>query len=257
MKPKICLLATLALTLLWITSALAQTADLKGTSWQLVKFQGGDEKTLTPDDKSKYTITFGKDGRVTARVDCNRGMGTWKSSGANQIEFGPLALTRAMCPEGSLHDQIAKHWAFVRSYTMKDGHLFLSLMADGGIYEFEPMSTSPTLAGTKWELKEVNGVSVQSPRAYLQFDEKTQRFSGSGGCNRIAGTYRVDGSTIVFSQAVSTKMACVDPEIQKIETDFLKALSETTHFQIEGNMLRLLNREQPILAFSGSTEARQ
>jgi len=24
---------------------------------------------------------------------------------------------------------------------MKDGHLFVSLMADGGIYEFEPMSS--------------------------------------------------------------------------------------------------------------------
>jgi para-nitrobenzyl esterase len=30
-----------------------------------------------------------------------------------------------------------KQWPFVRSYTIKDGYLFLSLMADGGIYEFE------------------------------------------------------------------------------------------------------------------------
>jgi para-nitrobenzyl esterase len=79
---------------------------------------------------------------VSARVDCNRGVGTWKSSGANQLEFGPLALTRAMCPPGSLHDRIAKHWLSVRSYIIKDGHLFLSLMADGGIYEFEPTSAS-------------------------------------------------------------------------------------------------------------------
>src|SRR5258707_12643681 len=28
-------------------------ASLGGTAWQLVKFQGGDDKTLTPDDKSK------------------------------------------------------------------------------------------------------------------------------------------------------------------------------------------------------------
>src|ERR1041385_9497216 len=45
---------------------------LNGTSWQLVKFQGPDERTFAPDDKSKYTITFGINGRVTARVDCNR-----------------------------------------------------------------------------------------------------------------------------------------------------------------------------------------
>jgi hypothetical protein len=28
----------------------------------------------------------------------------------------------------------------VRSYTIKDAHLFLALMADGGIYEFEPLA---------------------------------------------------------------------------------------------------------------------
>jgi para-nitrobenzyl esterase len=33
---------------------------------------------------------------------------------------------------------MVKDWALVRSYVFKDGHLFLSLMADGGIYEFEP-----------------------------------------------------------------------------------------------------------------------
>ncbi len=117
-------------------------ADLGGTSWQLVKFQGSDDKTQTPDDKAKYTITFGTDGRVSARIDCNRGNGPWKSDGPNQLRFGPMALTRAMCPPGSLHDQIVKHWDYIRSYMIKEGHLFLSLMADGGIYEFEPIGGS-------------------------------------------------------------------------------------------------------------------
>jgi heat shock protein HslJ len=124
------------------TRAPTGAADLKGTSWQLVKFQGGDDKTIKPDDGSKYTITFGNDGRVSARIDCNRGSGTWKSSGPNQLQFGPLGLTRAMCPPGSLHDRIARDWSAVRSYVIRDGHLFLSLMADGGIYEFEPIGGS-------------------------------------------------------------------------------------------------------------------
>jgi len=41
-----------------------------------------------------------------------------------------------MCPPGSLHDQLVRHWPFIRSYTMTDGRLFLALMADGGSYEF-------------------------------------------------------------------------------------------------------------------------
>ena len=125
-------------------------ADLGGTSWQLVKFQGSDDKTLTPDDKAKYTIAFGTDGSVSARIDCNRGRGTWKSAGPSQLQLSLLALTRAMCPPESLHDRIVKDSNFVRSYVIKDGHLFLALMADGGIYELEPM------AGAK-------SASIQSP----------------------------------------------------------------------------------------------
>jgi heat shock protein HslJ/membrane-bound inhibitor of C-type lysozyme len=121
-------------------------AELGGTSWQLVKFQGSDDTTLVPDDGAKYTIVFGLDGGVSARIDCNRGRGTWKSPGPNQLQFGPLALTRAMCPPESLHNRIAKDWGRVRSYTFKDGHLFLALMADGGIYEFEPISGSRSAA---------------------------------------------------------------------------------------------------------------
>jgi heat shock protein HslJ len=125
------------------TQAPAQTkSGLEGTAWQLVKFQGSDDTTLTPDDGSKYTIEFGKDGQLTARVDCNRGRGTWKSSGSSQLQLGPLALTRAFCPPGSLHDQIVKQWPNIRSYVIKNGRLFLALMADGGIYEYQPRSST-------------------------------------------------------------------------------------------------------------------
>jgi para-nitrobenzyl esterase len=44
---------------------------------------------------------------------------------------------------GPLHDQIVKQWDSIRSYVIKDGHLFLSLMADGGIYGFEPVVKKP------------------------------------------------------------------------------------------------------------------
>ena len=113
-------------------------ASLGGTAWQLVRFQGGDDKVVVPDDKAKYTIAFAADGSVSVRFDCNRGRGSWKSASPGQIQFGPMALTRAMCPPGSMHDQLVKHWFYVRSYVFRNGRLYLSLMADAGIYEFEP-----------------------------------------------------------------------------------------------------------------------
>lgn len=115
--------------------------ELAGTSWKLVKLQAGDETTMAPDDGSKYTITFGSDGRVTARVDCNRGSSTWKSPRANELQFGSWSRTSAKCAPGSLHDKIVTEGANVRSYSIKGGHLFLSGMAGGGYYELEPLTT--------------------------------------------------------------------------------------------------------------------
>jgi len=125
-----------------LTSANGQNAQnpLTGTSWQLVRFQGPDERVVTPDNKSKYTITFGTNGRVTARVDCNRASSTWKATGNNQLQFGSWSRTSAKCGPGSLHDQIVTEGGAVRKFEIKDGHLFLSGMAAGGYYELEPLS---------------------------------------------------------------------------------------------------------------------
>ena len=118
--------------------ARTTSPSLAGTAWQLVKIQGSDGTTLTPDDKAKYTIAFKADGSLAARLDCNRGRGAWKSPGPGQLHMGPMVLTRAMCPPGSLQDRIVKDWGSFRSYAVKDGRLYLS-MADGGVYELEPI----------------------------------------------------------------------------------------------------------------------
>jgi putative lipoprotein len=112
--------------------------NLGGTSWQLVRYQGGDGSLALPDDRSKYTLAFSEAGRVNVRLDCNRGRGTWKSPERRKLELGPLALTRAACPPGSMDEGIVKHWPKVRSYLVDGGHLFLRVEGKGGVYEFEP-----------------------------------------------------------------------------------------------------------------------
>jgi len=121
---------------------------LPSTTWQLVRFEGGDGTVLTPDEGSKYTLHFEPGGRLTVRVDCNRGSGTWTSAGPSEIRFGPVGLTRMMCPPGSLHDRVARDFEYVRTYVIEDGHLFLSLMADAGIYEYEPSFPDGVSSGT-------------------------------------------------------------------------------------------------------------
>jgi para-nitrobenzyl esterase len=127
----------LAALLITGCARMTQPESLAGTSWQLARFQGGDGAVRVPDEKSKYTLAFGADGKFNVRFDCNRGFGGWKSAGPSQLEFGAMGLTRAACPPESLHDQLVKHWPYVRSYVIKGGQLYLSLMADGGTYQFE------------------------------------------------------------------------------------------------------------------------
>jgi para-nitrobenzyl esterase len=116
---------------------------LAGTHWRLVEIQSMDDKqgVTRPDDKSKYTLAFDS-GLVSMRLDCNRGVGKYDEKAAvgdgGSVTIGPLAITRAFCPPPSLGDRIARDMPHVRSYRIVNGRLALSLMADGGIYIWEP-----------------------------------------------------------------------------------------------------------------------
>jgi heat shock protein HslJ len=116
---------------------------LDGTNWTLVEIQSPDDKTGTvrPDDPQKYTMSLGSDGKVSMKLNCNRGMGTWQagSAGGNSgsFEFGPISTTKALCPPPSLDQQIARDAQYVRSYVLENNRLYLNLMADGGNYVWE------------------------------------------------------------------------------------------------------------------------
>ena len=120
---------------------------LTGVTWQLIEFQSMDDATgvIRPDDPSKYTMTLSDDGSVAMVLNCNNAAGSWSAEPApgsttnGSFEFGPLAMTRALCPPPSLDERIAADSAYVRSYFLRDGVLALSLMADAGIYLWEPI----------------------------------------------------------------------------------------------------------------------
>lgn len=130
-------LVILAVNILTLVAQIsAQPQGLANTSWQLLQIQNADGTSVRSDDPSKYTIAFEAGGSVVARLDCNRGRGTWKSTSPGQIELGPMAMTMAMCPPGSLDTRMAKDLAAVHSYVIENGHLHLNL-STGGYYEFE------------------------------------------------------------------------------------------------------------------------
>lgn len=66
-------------------------ASLAGTSWQLVKFQSSDDKTITPDDRTKYIIAFGNYGRAYVSNESLFG----KKWGLTEIRGVALPTTKA------------------------------------------------------------------------------------------------------------------------------------------------------------------
>ena len=116
----------------------AAAPALAGTEWRLLRIMGMDDSTHVPDDPANYTLSFGADGTVSIRADCNRGSGSWESEGSSRLQFGAIAATQALCAPESIGEIFMAQFQWVRSYTMKDGHLFLATMADGSIIEFAP-----------------------------------------------------------------------------------------------------------------------
>src|SRR6478609_1064675 len=230
---------------------------LPGTVWQLVRFTGGDGASLVPDDGQKYTLQFDSDGHIAVRLDCNRGSSTWREPQAGTLELGPMALTRAACPPASMHDQMVRQWPYIRSYVIRDGHLFLALMADGGIYEFMPLSApadapaTATLTNTYWKLMTLDGAAITpAPGAreiHLILQLAQQRVSGFGGCNRLMGGYLLDGGQLSFSQLAGTMMAC-DRDSMDTEQRFHAMLQKVARWRVDGEKLDLLDDSGATLA---------
>lgn len=122
------------------------SGELAGTSWRLVELQSSDDAigTVRPAGSSAYEMQLAADGSAAFRLDCNRATSRWESTGPGQVTFTPLAMTRAMCPPGSLDSRVARELGYVRSYMLVGDRLTLNMMADGGNLVWVRPTVQPT-----------------------------------------------------------------------------------------------------------------
>ena len=140
-----------ALILLTVSVSLSTAAShsrnpLANTHWRLLEFQSMDDiiGTKRPTDPSLYTMTLDEDGTVKMRLNCNSAHGKWscepdQDGVSGRFTFGPLAVTRAICPPPSMDAGIAADTQYIRGFFLDKDRLYLSLMADAGIYVWERM----------------------------------------------------------------------------------------------------------------------
>jgi heat shock protein HslJ len=115
----------------------------------------------------------------------------------------------------------------------------LTPASGGEALQFE-RAPPPRLEGVQWEVTGYNNgrQAVVSPkigtRLTLAFQDG--RVSGSSGCNRFHGEFKVDGNALKVGPLATTRMACED-ELMTQERQFLRALESATTWGIVRGML--------------------
>ena len=122
-------------------STVPPALQLAGTDWVLIEYgTGAGDSGMNEVPPYDYTLTLASGGDAVFKLDCNRGRGSWEASpegNGGTLSFGPIASTRAMCPPGSIGQQLANDMAAVTAYSIYDGRLTMTLGSSGKTYVWD------------------------------------------------------------------------------------------------------------------------
>ena len=109
-----------------------------------------------------------------------------------------------------------------------------------------------SFSGKEYKLLE----APENAEITIAFDEEEPKFYGQSAVNRYFGSYKLDGTKLIFGPIGSTMMA--GPQnMMKAESIYLQFLPEVVGYKLEGKSLTLVNKEGKELVFEevGSTPA--
>ena len=106
------------------------------------------------------------------------------------------------------------------------------------------------LLNTYWKLVQLGDQVISTPAGAREINfvlqSENQQVAGFSGCNRMMGSYVLDGAKIRFEQMAGTLMACV-PDLE-LEREFLAMFALVARWEISGESLRLLDSQGKTLA---------
>ena len=112
-----------------------------------------------------------------------------------------------------------------------------------------PLVDSP-LRGTYWKLVRLSDMPVQvaekQREPHLIFARDQPRVSGSGGCNRVTGSFKLDGDKLQVGRMAGTMMAC--PAGMEQEQRFVQSLGKVERYRIGGSHLEMLDAAGAVIA---------
>jgi heat shock protein HslJ len=105
-----------------------------------------------------------------------------------------------------------------------------------------PLVDAP-LRGTYWKLVRLGdapaSVSAKQREAHLVFSADALRVAGSDGCNRVMGSFELDGDRLRFGAMAATRMACQDNVEQ--QQRFHEVVQQVERYRIQGSHLEFLD----------------
>jgi heat shock protein HslJ len=128
--------------------------------------------------------------------------------------------------------------------------MMLRRVSGSSVGGFPAATAAAPLRETYWKLvqlgdKPVTAADMQQ-EANLVFDADGNRVTGSSGCNRLVGTYAVDGRSLRFNGVAGTRMACMRG--METETVFLGVLDKVRGWRIIGQQLEVEDGNGKLLA---------
>ena len=111
------------------------------------------------------------------------------------------------------------------------------------------------LIGTEWQCVQLNGRTLQpaDDQYTIRLLPEENRFTGVGSCNRITAVYKLgENRALTLEYPASTRMLCPDGATEEA---FLKALTETTHYDMDGATLMLFANGDLVALFRAKSDA--
>ncbi len=208
-----------------------------------------------------YNLLFNADGTFFAGLDCNRGSGIYNTPGDGTItmELGPI--TRALCAEDSLSDQMIAMIGSVVSYAYEqEGEVVAFTMADGSVDRYRKADTvpaaeamppmgdaDPALVGRAWQwtARDAGGeiTGIAEPENYSLTFNDDGTFYARLDCNNGGGSYTAADGTLTMT-GVRTTLALCPPE--SMAGEMSTAFEQPLAYAIDGRTLTLTHADGTI-----------
>jgi len=193
----------------------------------------GIETQITLGSDLSYTITEKYLGKSDS-VFTSQGQFKWNEAG-RKISLGE---------NSSKSYQVGENKLFVLD---KNGERITGDLEN--LYILNKQSPENQWLDTYWKLVEIEGKSIDieslQNEANLVFNTQGNLVAGSGGCNRLSGSFELkDDNKIEISKMRSTMMAC---ENMTVEQNLAQALQNITHYSFNSDTLEFLNAEKKVI----------